>query len=471
MPGSAQTPAPAGVAIPRKTAARPVRPLTRLRLALRAAGIEQVCRLLGCALTLAGAHAIGTIGDRFAPPGSLPSRRQDRNARALRRVVDTLGALKGIFVKAGQFAAVRHDLLPGPVTEALAGLRDRVPPLPFDRLRETLEIELGAPLTTLFSEFDRTPLGAASLAQVHRARLPSGQTVAVKIQYPWLRAALPADLALVRRLLRLFAKRVRGVDVERILDEFGAGLVTELDFEHEAGVAEEIAANLAGDPRIVVPAPVRTHCSRRVLTMSYHPAVPVSDARGLAERGVDPRAVLETIARAYAKQVFADGLFHADPHPGNLFVIDEPSADRAPRVLFIDFGLSRRLTPELRRELRQGLFALVQRDVTGFIEGMERMGMIAPDSRPGVSAAVSGMFERIADAGGALGTSGDRMLALKTEAKQLLQQTPGLQLPADLLLYAKTVSYVFALGAAIAPDVDVMKLSLPYLLQFLAKAD
>jgi len=438
---------------------------------VRATGIEPACRLLACGAAIAWTHAVGALGDRFARRADLPARRRNRRARSLVRVVGTLAALKGLFVKAGQLAAVRHDLLPGPATEALASLRDRVPPLAFERVRDTLERELGAPLQARFSEFDRAPLGAASLAQVHRARLPDGREVAVKVQYPWLRAAQRADLALLRVALRLAARRAGGVDVARLLDEFGAGLAAELDFEQEAQVAEEIAANLADDPRIVVPAPVRSHCTARVLTMLYHPAIPLSDAPRLAELGVDSRAVLETIARAYAKQVFVDGLFHADPHPGNLFVIDEPAAAREPRVLFVDFGLSRRLGAELRLELRQGLFALIRRDVTGFVDGMERLGMFAAGSRPGVSAAVASMFERIAGAGGALGTSGDRVLALKQEAKQLLQQTSGLQLPADLLLYAKTVSYVFALGRTVAPDVDVMKLSLPYLLRFLAKAD
>jgi predicted unusual protein kinase regulating ubiquinone biosynthesis (AarF/ABC1/UbiB family) len=178
--------------------------------------------------------------------------------------------------------------------------------------------------------------------------------------------------------------------------------------------------------------------------------------------------VLETIARAYAKQVFVDGLFHADPHPGNLLVMDDAEVATSPRVLFIDFGLSRRLDPALRRELRLALYALIQRDIGAFVDGMERLGMIAPGARPGVQRAVTGLFDRVAAAGGPLGTTDDRVLALKAEAKALLQQTSGLQLPADLLLYAKTVSYVFALGADLAPDVDVMKLSLPYVLEFLA---
>ena len=158
----------------------------------------------------------------------------------------------------------------------------------------------------------------------------------------------------------------------------------------------------------------------------------------------------------------------------SLFVLDEPDAAQRPRVLFVDFGLSRRLDPDLRRAMRQGIYALMQRDAAAFVARMNEMRMIAPGAEPGVRRAVTAMLERIAaQAGGAgmLGASGAQVLGLKDEAKQLLQETPGLQLPNDLLLYAKTLSYLFALGEDLDPDVDLMKLSIPYLLQFLATRD
>jgi predicted unusual protein kinase regulating ubiquinone biosynthesis (AarF/ABC1/UbiB family) len=338
-----------------------------------------------------------------------------------------------------------------------------------------VESELGRPLADCFPRFDPTPLGAASIAQVHRARLPDGGDVAVKVQYPWIAASLPADLALLRLALGLWLRfggtGSRGVDVDVLFSEFAAGLQEELDFEREGRVAGEIAANLGSDPQILVPEIHPDYSSRRVLTMSYHPCVSVNDGEGLERLGVSPEAVLEVLTRAYAKQVFVDGLFHADPHPGNLFVVDEPRASETPRVLFVDFGLSKHLSPELRDQMRQGIYAVLQRDLDAFMERMSDMEMIAPGAEAGVRAAVAGMFERIAGAGGqagVLGSSGEQILSLKDEAKRLLQDTPGLQLPNDLLLYAKTLSYLFALGQEIAPSVDLMKLSLPYLLRFLA---
>jgi predicted unusual protein kinase regulating ubiquinone biosynthesis (AarF/ABC1/UbiB family) len=399
------------------------------------------------------------------------ARRARRRAASAERLARTLGELKGPFAKAGQFAALRYDVLAPEMRIAFASLQDRVPPRPFDEVAALVEAELGAPLDVHFASFEREPLGAASVAQVHRAELAnSGETVAVKVQYGWLAGSLRADLAISRWLLRaLVPRRARGaLDRDQLFAEFAAGLAEELDFEREARVAAEIAANLAHDPQVVVPTVHRELSTRRVLVMSWIPAIPIGDRATLDARGIPVGEVLSTLARAYAKQVFVDGLFHADPHPGNLFVVDEPDAVVRPRVLFIDFGLSKRLDPALRREMRGGIHALLRRDVEGFLDGMDRMGMIAPGARDGVRTAVAGMFERIAAEGQVLGLGGGQVLALKDHAKRLLEETPGLQLPNDLLLYAKTLSYLFAIGAMLDPDVDLMKLTVPYLLRFLA---
>jgi predicted unusual protein kinase regulating ubiquinone biosynthesis (AarF/ABC1/UbiB family) len=437
-----------------------------LRHRLRASGIPQALRLARCVVPIASRECLARPFDAF---GDGAGRRRRRQARAARSLARALGELKGPFAKAGQFASLRYDVLGPEVRDAFASLQDRVPPLPFAKIASLIEAELGAPLAARFLDFEEQPLGAASVAQVHRARLaPNGEPVAVKVQYPWLAHSLPADLALVRRLLRALAPDRDPALRERLFEEFAAGIAGELDFEREARVAREIATNLAGDAQVVVPRILEAVSTRRVLVMSYVPAIPLADRAALVARDVPLRAVLETLARAYAKQVFVDGLFHADPHPGNLFVIDEPEMSVRPRVLFIDFGLSKHLDPSLRRELQLGIHALLRRDVEGFLDGMDRMGMIAPGARDAVRAAVQAMFDRIAAEGQVLGLGGGQVLALKDHAKGLLERTPGLQLPNDLLLYAKTLSYLFALGDALDPSVDLMKITVPYLVRFLA---
>jgi ubiquinone biosynthesis protein len=404
------------------------------------------------------------LGIRASTP---PERRAARFAGRLGR---TLGRLRGPFAKLGQFASLRVDLVAPELRDALAVLRDRVPPIPFHWVRAVIEEELGAPLASRFREIDPIPLGAASIAQVHAAHLLDGRAVAVKVQYPWLARSRRADLAWIRFSLR--AALGPAALAGPWLAEFERGLASELDFRAEARAAAEIAANLSGDAQVVVPRVIASHSTERVLTMERWPALSLGAPAALEARGVSRAAVLEVVVRAYARQIFSDGLFHADPHPGNLFVIDEPEAKRTPRVLFVDFGLSQRLAPELARELRLGMLALLGRDLDGFVAGMQRIGAIAPGAEPRVREAVAGVFTQLrAEAGGPLALGADRILALKDEAKRLLYETPGLALPSDLLLYAKTLSYLFALARELAPEVDPMRLTVPHLLRFLAVRD
>ncbi len=385
------------------------------------------------------------------------------------RLSGALGRLKGPFAKLGQLAALRVDAFTPATREQLASLRERVPPIPFWRVCTCLEAELGRPLGEVFAELDETPLGAASIAQVHRGRLVDGREVAVKVQYPWLEASADADLALLHRLMKRMAG---GPGREAWFEEFAQSFRGELDFAREAEMTRAIAARFADDEQVLVPTVIGSHSTSRVLTMSYLPGLSLADPEALQARGVPQGVVLDRIVRAFAQQVFVDGLFQADPHPGNLQVVDEPEAATRPRVLLVDFGLSQRLDPELRREMRQGIYALLQNDLDGFVAAMGRMQMIVPGHEDAVGRAVATMFERLRGAeGGALALSGDRVLALKDEATALLYETPGLSLPPQLLLTAKTLSTVFALGRELAPELDVMKLAVPYLLRFLATPD
>jgi predicted unusual protein kinase regulating ubiquinone biosynthesis (AarF/ABC1/UbiB family) len=432
--------------------------------------VAQGVRLAGCAAALGLRELAGRAGDLAGGTARRRRRRAARREAAARRVARALGELKGPFAKAGQFASLRVDVLAPEVIEAFRTLQDRVPPLPVGVVAAVIEEELGAPPASLFASFDPTPIGAASVAQVHRARLREGGEVAVKVQYPWLARSLPADLAWTHWLLRWLGGS-GALDRERLFAEFAAGLAEELDFTREAAVAGEIAANLADEPQVVVPRVHPALSSGRVLTVDWLPVLPIADRAALEARGVPLRDVVAVLGRAYARQVFVDGLFHADPHPGNLFVIDEPDAAVRPRVLFVDFGLSKRLDPELRREMRRGVHALLRQDVDGFLAGMERVGMIAPGARPGVQRAVEEMFARLRREGAPLGLAGGQVLALKDEARRLLAETPGLQLPNDLLLWAKTLSYLFALGEHLDPGADLVRTTVPYLLRWLAQRD
>ena len=449
-----------------------------IRVRLRTSGVGPFLAILGCTAANLAVLAWARLAGLPQPREARLRRRARARRAAAERWARLLGSLRGAYAKAGQFAASRPDLLPEEAVSALATLRDRVSPVPIGEIRDVVEFELGGPLEDFFQAFEALPLGAASIAQAHRASLRDGTPVVVKVQYPWIGASLAGDLRLLRGmarvLVRLGSRRGWRADFQRFFDEFAEGLASELDFEAEARAAAEIARNLADDTGVLVPQVLPDYSTRRVLTVGYQPCISIGDRPGLVALGVVPAKVLEIIVRAYAKQIFEDGLFHADPHPGNLFVVDEAGAAQNPRVLFVDFGLHRRLTPELQKEIRLGIFALLQRDVNLFVERMQALDMIASGAEEGVRRAVSEMLERIAAVGGTgamMSAPGSQVLDLKDEAKRLLQETPGLQLPGDLLLYAKTLSYLFALGDELDPEVDLMKLAVPYLMKFLAARD
>jgi predicted unusual protein kinase regulating ubiquinone biosynthesis (AarF/ABC1/UbiB family) len=246
--------------------AAPARGPGRLRIRLRELGVAQLAELLGLAVAALVLWITGA-----------PKRWQRLALRAAR----SFGRLRGPFAKLGQFAALRVDGVAPELRAALEPLRDRVPPIPFPWIRAQVERELGAELANLYREFDPHPLGAASIAQVHAAVLPDGRPVAVKVQYPWLARSLPVDLALLRLGVR--AALGRRAAAAPWLAEFESGLTEELDFVREAEVAREIAANLADEPRVAVPAAIGSHSSARVLTMQRWPTVALSslDARGI----------------------------------------------------------------------------------------------------------------------------------------------------------------------------------------------
>ena len=358
---------------------RPTAPSLRGVERLRPTGLPQLLRARARAGRRGRRARGGPRRARSSRASARAARREAAQRRAVRIAVRALGRLKGPFAKLGQFGAVRLDVLPAEVTDELKTLRDRVPPLPFERIRAVVESELGAPLERAFAAFDREPLGAASIAQAHRARAAERRAGRGEGAVPVARGVArdrSADRALAGAAGA--ARAARAAAPTRCSASSATGVREELDFEREARVAAEIAANLAGDASVLVPEVIASHSTRRVLTMRHHPAVAIDDRAGLARLGVAPRAVLAILARAYCAQVFDDGLFHADPHPGNLFVVDEPGAAERPRLLV------RRLRPVAPARSRAAPRAAARHpraapaDLPAFLDGMERLGAIAP---------------------------------------------------------------------------------------------
>ncbi|HEV7888708.1 MAG TPA: AarF/UbiB family protein [Acidimicrobiales bacterium] len=265
-----------------------------------------------------------------------------------------LESLGPTYIKLGQLLSTRSDLLPAAYLQALTRLQDDVEPFPFDDVQAIVEADLRRPLAAAYARFDPEPLAAASLGQVHRARLVDGPEVAVKVQRPDIRARIADDMAVLAELASFLDRRTeagRRFGFAGMLDEFRRSLTRELDYGEEASNLETLRANLAGFDRIVVPAPIRSHCGPRVLTMEFVGGRKVTELGPLALAGVDGAELGDQLFRAYLHQVLVHGFFHADPHPGNVFLTD----DR--RLALVDLGMVARVSPEMQDSLLRLLLA------------------------------------------------------------------------------------------------------------------
>ncbi|MFK0005519.1 ABC1 kinase family protein [Paenarthrobacter sp. NPDC090520] len=309
-----------------------------------------------------------------------------------RRFHDLAVELGGLMIKVGQFMSSRLDVLPPEITSELEGLQDEVPPVPFPAIKELAEAELGAPLEAVFASIDETPIAAASLGQAHRATLlaPDREetglsNVVFKVQRPGIQAIVDVDLAALRRVggwlkrIRIVAERA---DVPALVKEFAQTSLEEIDYLNEAANAERFAVEFADDSRVAVPGIVWERTSRRVLTLEDVTAIKITDAEALRAAGIDPTAVAPVFASVMFEQLFTNGFFHADPHPGNIFITPDrdPSAEHPWKLTFIDFGMMGQVPPKTRSGLRKLLIAAAARDGQGLVAAISDIGVLVPSA-------------------------------------------------------------------------------------------
>ncbi len=409
--------------------------------------------------------------------GALSRRTRARRTRAIAARFRTLATgIQGLLIKMGQFLSARVDVLPPEITDELASLQDEVPAVPFAAIRALAEEELGMALTTAFASLDERPLAAASLGQAHRARLRddvaalTGFTdVVVKVQRPGIRAIVDTDLAALRqaaRMLQHYRPVARRADAPALMEEFALTSLAELDYLAEAGNAEHFAEIFADEPRIRVPRVVWDHTTRRVLTLEDVSAIRIGDHAALDAARIPRRAVAEQLVQAYLTQIFDHDVFHADPHPGNLFVEATTDADGNPdwRLTFIDFGMIGRVPDHLRDGLREVLLAVATQDGPRLIKSFRTLNLLFPsadDER--LAMASTQVFDRF---GGM--TMGDlqkvdprEVAALGLQFSELLRDLP-FQLPENLLLLGRTVAILSGMCTGLDPDFNLWVAIAPY---------
>jgi len=289
--------------------------------------------------------------------------------RGAGRLLDAAEALGGTLIKAGQFASTRPDLLPTPYVEELFSLQDRVPPQPYAVIEEAVARELRRPVPEIFSEFEREPIAAASIAQVHRARLADGREVAVKVQYPGVAALIEADLAALEAIFRAVARLEPQIQLQPIADYLRWTLPLELDFRREAAAIEDLRSALSDRDDAVVPGVVDNLTTGRLLVMDLVKGVKITDKEALSRAGIEPREVAALLMDVYADQLFERGVLHADPHPGNILV--QPG----PRLVLLDHGLTLALEPSFIVALERMVGAMRIGDLDSLTPALQNAGL------------------------------------------------------------------------------------------------
>lgn len=382
--------------------------------------------------------------------------------------------LGGLMIKVGQFMSSRLDVLPPEITKELEGLQDEVPAVPFPEVRALAEAELGVQLERAYSWVDPEPVAAASLGQVHRARLAepdaseTGLTdVVVKIQRPGIADIVDVDLRALRRVAG-WLSRVRivsdRVDMPELIEEFAITSLEEIDYLHEAASAERFAANFADDDRVAVPELVWERTTRRVLTLQDVTAIKINDVAALRAAGINPSGVANLFAAVMFDQLFMNGYFHADPHPGNIFVTPDASIERGWRFTFIDFGMMGEVSDSLRKGLRDVLIAAASRDGRGMVTGIRSIGVILPSTDTAeLEHAMTKLFARFGGMGFAELQQVDprEFRAFAIEFSDVMRTLP-FQLPENFLLIVRAMSLTSGMCSSLDPDFNIWDAIEPY---------
>lgn len=396
-------------------------------------------------------------------PAAYKARQMALFHRQAVRLRETAVALGGLLIKLGQFLSTRVDVLPEPYTHELAQLQDMVPPVPPADVRAVVQAELGEGPEQVFRDWEEQPVASASFGQVHRARLADGRAVAVKVQRPHLEPIVRADLAAVSIALAFADRYTRWgdrVDLDAIFNELKTITLQELDYLQEADHGERFAANFADDDRIHTPAVHRELTRRRVLVMEYLDGTRIGDRSAIVAQGVDPKAVSRLLVESYLRQVLRDGFFHADPHPGNIFVEKDGS------LVFVDFGMMGQIAPGDRAIFGRLVGTVISRDIDGLIEAIRSLGFLRPHANTGTMKKALGMAMDHLSGVPVSAPSSHEFQAFLDEMRDFIYSEP-FQLPVQYAYLGRAIGILLGLATGLDPEVDFVGLlkesALPYL--------
>jgi predicted unusual protein kinase regulating ubiquinone biosynthesis (AarF/ABC1/UbiB family) len=377
---------------------------------------------------------------------------------------ESLIKLGPTFIKIGQSLGTRGDLLPLSYVKELVKLQDQVPPFPTQEALARIEAELGRKVSEAYSEIDAEPIAAASLGQVYRARLHTGEEVAVKVQRPGLAEVIGFDIAVLRRLtevMRRFPQMNENADWEGMLREFAETITEEMDYMQEGRNADLFRENFKKWKTILVPKIYWSHTTSRVLTMDFIRGTKVVDIEALRAKRFSPVKVNRLLVRTYLKQLLEDGFFHADPHPGNLLVMDNG------HLAFFDFGMTGKITPRLQSLMINAFFHVVSRDVHGLAQDLINLDFLKPGVDPEqIRPIVEGLFQHYLD----LKLGEVNFKELTYDLAEVMYEYP-FRLPANFTYIIRALMTLEGIGIVTDPEFSFFDTAKPYAKEFMLKRE
>ncbi|MES3517440.1 MAG: AarF/ABC1/UbiB kinase family protein [Natronomonas sp.] len=387
----------------------------------------------------------------FGPGRSVSPETRRKRARSLLESLLTLGPT---FIKLGQLLSTRPDILPPEYVEEFESLQDSVPPAPWEEARVVIEEDVG-PVEEVFDEFDTEAISGASLGQVYIGEV-DGRRVAVKIRRPGIEELVEADLRVIRwslPLLMRFVDQARSFSLETLADEFDKTIREEMDYGREREMLEEIRGNFSENPDVRIPQSLPEYSTGRVLTMEYVPGTKISQIDNLDDLGLDRTNLATTLQRVYLQMIVDDGVFHADPHPGNLAVQDDGT------LVFYDFGMSGRVDPFIQNKIVEFYAAVAQQNIDRILDTLIEMGTLSPEADRQVMANV--MELAIADARGE-DIEQYRVQQIIEQVEDTIYEFP-LRLPPNLALVLRVATVVEGVCVTLDPDFDFIDVATEYL--------
>lgn len=392
-------------------------------------------------------------------------KKEARLAKQAAWLRENLIALGPTFIKIGQALGTRGDLLPLAYIRELSTLQDQVPAFPTSEAYARIETELGCTVYEAFAEIDAEPVAAASLGQVYRARLYNGQEVAVKVQRPKLKEIISFDIAVLYRLVQLtnryFPRANENADWEGMLREFHTTIFEEMDYGKEGRNADRFRHNFNGWRVVRVPKIHWSHTTSRVLTMEFMRGTKVTDIEALRARRISPVKVNRLLVRTYLKQLLEDGFFHADPHPGNLLVMDSG------HLAFFDFGMVGRITPQLQAQMINAFFHVVGRDVEGLGQDILNLNFLKPGVDPEtVRPLVESLFKHYLN----LKLGEVNFKELTYDLAEVMYEYP-FRLPANFTYIMRALMTLEGIGIVTDPGFSFFETAKPYAKEFMLRRE